>query len=207
MNRKEVRFTMKGLWKPIVLILVFGFMAVDLFLDVRANTKILSQQEGTSSSRDLPIGTAVGELAPDFEGSTLEGETIRLSDLRGKVVLVNAFASWCGPCRLEMPHLVVASQGLSQEDVAFVGINLQESPKAVARFRDEFGIDFPLVLDESGELTKNLYRPIGLPTSWFIDPDGVVRYVYSGAMTQDVLLRILEDVEAGREPDPFGSPG
>jgi hypothetical protein len=84
----------------------------------------------------------------------------------------------------------------------FVGLNLQEAPGAVADFQDEFFIDFPLVLNEGGDLT-NIYSPIGLPTTWFIDQSGVVRFVFSGPMTKESLQAILADVEAGREPDPF----
>jgi thiol-disulfide isomerase/thioredoxin len=194
---------LKSLWKPIVLVLVIGIMAADLILDAQADrqTKQISE---TNITRGLQVGTAVGDLAPDFEGRTLDGETFRLSDLRGKTVLVNVFASWCGPCRLEMPHIVEASNQLSEDEVAFVGINLQEDPEAVARFKEEFGIDFPLLLNENGDLTNDLFTPIGLPTSWFIDSQGVVRYVFAGAMTQDFLLDILDDIQAGREPDPFG---
>ena len=199
---------MKHIWKPIVLILVIGFVVADLIIDLRANAAVEAEYKAQEAPAvDLPVGTAVGELAPDFEGVTLDGEVVRLSDLRGKVVLVNVFASWCGPCRLETPHLVEASENLDPEQAAFIGLNQAESPEAVARFQEEFGINFPLVLNESGELTEDLYRPIGLPTSWFIDTEGVVRYVYSGPMTREVLLGLLEDVQAGREPDPFGAAG
>lgn len=194
---------LKSLWKPIVLALVIGIMAADLILDVQAD--IQTQQIGEADAASAQqIGTAVGDLAPDFEGRTLDGEKFRLSDLRGKMVLINVFASWCGPCRLEMPHIVEASNQLSKEEVAFIGINLQEDPETVARFKEEFDIDFPLLLNKNGDLTYDLFTPIGLPTSWFIDSEGVVRYVFSGAMTQDFLLDILDDIQEGREPDPFG---
>ena len=76
----------------------------------------------------------------------------------------------------------------------------------MAGFRDEFVIDFPLVLNQDGALTE-LYRPIGLPTSWIIDQQGVVRYVHAGAVTTDFLLRAIKDVQAGRQPDPFATTG
>ncbi len=193
---------MRRIWKPLVLILVIGIMAADVFFDQRAIAQ--SQTEAAvQSDLDLPVGTKVGELAPNFTGTTLDGETIRLSDLRGKTVLINVFASWCGPCRLEMPHLVEAADLFEDHEVVFVGINLQENPEAVEAFRDEFNVQFPLVLNEDGSLTNNLYTPIGLPTSWFIDQDGVVRYVFAGAMTREVLQNVLDDVITGREPDPF----
>ncbi len=197
---------MSRIWKPLVLILVIGIMAADVFFDQRAIAQ--SQTEAAvQTDLDLPVGTKVGELAPNFTGTTLDGETIRLSDLRGKTVLINVFASWCGPCRLEMPHLVEAADQFGDQEVVFIGINLQENPEAVEAFRDEFNVQFPLVLNEDGSLTNNLYTPIGLPTSWFIDQDGVVRYVFAGAMTREVLQNVLDDVIAGREPDPFRTSG
>ena len=138
----------------------------------------------------------------DFSGTTVDGETVALNDLKGKVVLVNIFASWCGPCRLEAPHLAEVYNSIDRDNFEFIGLNLQEAPQAVEDFQDEFFIDFPLVLNEGGDLT-NIYSPIGLPTSWFIDQDGVVRFVFSGPMTKESLQVILDDVGAGREPDPF----
>ena len=83
---------MRRIWKPLVLILVIGIMAADVFFDQRAIAQ--SQTEAAvQSDLDLPVGTKVGELAPNFTGTTLDGETIRLSDLRGKTVLINVFAS------------------------------------------------------------------------------------------------------------------
>ncbi|MFC1878937.1 TlpA family protein disulfide reductase [Chloroflexota bacterium] len=193
---------MKKYWKIIFLILVIGIMATDMVIDSRRS--YAAQETQGQHPLDLPSGTAVGELAPDFSGQTLDGKTFRLSDHTGKIVVLNVFATWCGPCRLEMPHLVEGYNQVSNQGVVFIGINLQENPAAVSGFRDEFGVNFPLLLDPNGELTNNLYRPIGLPTTWFIDPQGVVQYVYSGAMTGEVLVRIIEDIQAGRQPNPFG---
>lgn len=192
----------KNLWKPIVIVFVVGIMAADVILDKRSSSQ-LEAANLASTELDLLVGNQVGELAPDFTATTLDGEIFQLSELRGKTVLVNLFASWCGPCRLEMPHLVDVSNQFDTDEIVFVGLNLQEKPQAVAAFQEEFGIDFPLVLNEDGRLTDSLYTPIGLPTSWFIDQDGVVRYVFAGAMTREVLENVLDDVVAGRKPNPF----
>ena len=193
---------MKKFWKVIILIFVSGIMIGDLFLDFRSQAQAHPQDTETAELLGLDVGIAVGDLAPDFTGTTVEGETVALSDLKGKIVLVNIFASWCGPCRVEAPHLVEVYNSIDKEKIEFVGLNLQESPGAVVDFRDEFFIDFPLVLDEGGDLT-NIYSPIGLPTTWFIDQDGVIRFTFSGPMTKESLQVILDDVEAGRAPDPF----
>jgi thiol-disulfide isomerase/thioredoxin len=192
----------KKFWKVIILVFVAGIMAGDLILDYRSQPQAHAQDVETAELLGLNVGTTVGDLAPNFTGTTVDGEIIALSDLKGKVVLVNVFASWCGPCRVEAPHLVEVYNSIDKGGFEFIGLNLQEAPDAVEGFQDEFLIDFPLVLNEGGDLT-NIYSPIGLPTTWFIDQVGVVRFVFSGPMTKESLQAILNDVEAGREPDPF----
>ena len=190
---------MKRLWKPLILVLVIGLVALDLFFDYRdsmANGDLVDQPVASADQR---IGIAVGDLAPDFSGTTLDGETVRLSEFRGQVVLINDFASWCGPCLAETPHLVDVYNA-NADEVVFIGLNLQEAEHAVVTYRDDFAVTYPLVLDPEGRLTE-IYKPIGLPTSWFIDPDGVVRYVHAGPMTADMIQRALVEVAAGREPD------
>jgi len=193
---------MKKFWKVSVLILVAGIMVGDLLLDYRTQVQAHPQDTGAAELLDVNVGIAVGDLAPDFTGTTVDGQAITLSELSGKLVVVNVFASWCGPCRAETPHLVEVYKQIDRDRVEFIGLNLQETPKAVESFKDEFSIDYPLVLDEGGGIT-DIYRPIGLPTTWFIDQDGIIRFSFSGPMTKESLQVILEDVEAGRDPDPF----
>ena len=179
---------MKQIWKPLVFVLTIGVLAVPLFLKV-------------SSLERPPVGTEIGELAPDFTGITLEGESITLSDFRGQIVLVNEFATWCGPCIAETPYLVEVYNA-EGGDVVFIGLNLQESKSKVAEFKEQHGIPYLLVLDPDGKVT-GLYRPVGLPTSWFIDSGGVVRYVHAGPMTVAMLQEALDAIREGREPDVF----
>jgi len=188
---------MKQIWKPLVLVLVAGVLAASLYFQVSSRENM-----GSSSSLEgLEVGINAGEIAPDFTGTTLDGEIIRLSDFRGKIVLVNGFASWCGPCLIETPHLVDVYNAEGGE-VVIIGLNLEEDEAQVAGYRDEFDVPYPLVLNEDGKLTE-LYRPIGLPTSWFIDPEGVIRYVHAGPMTTPMLKEVIAAVREGREPDVF----
>jgi peroxiredoxin len=193
---------MKKTWKVVILIFVVGIMVGDLLVDYLRQAQAHPQDLEAAEALGLEIGTSIGDLAPDFSGTSVGGETISLSQLDGKLVVVNVFASWCGPCRVETPHLVDVYNEIDQDQVEFIGLNLQERPSAVEEFKDEFLIEYPLVLNEGGELT-NIYRPIGLPTTWFIDQEGIVRFVFSGPMTKESLQVVLEDVAAGREPDPF----
>jgi thiol-disulfide isomerase/thioredoxin len=187
----------KQIWKPLIVVFIVGVLAVSLYFQVSSREKI----ESASSLEGLSVGIAAGEIAPDFTGTTLDGETIRLSDYRGKIVLLNDFASWCGPCIAETPHLVDIYNA-EGDDIVFIGLNIEETEANVADYRDEFNVTYPLVLNQDGALTE-IYRPIGLPTSWFIDPDGVIRYVHAGPMTTPMLREALDAVREGREPDVF----
>lgn len=193
---------MKRFWKVIILIFVVGTMVGDLLIDYRTQVQAHPQDIQAAELLDRNIGIAVGDIAPQFSGTTLDGQTVSLGDLDGKLVVVNVFASWCGPCRVETPHLVEIYNELDKDEVEFVGLNLQETSEAVKSFKEEFAIEYPLLLNEGGEIT-NIYRPIGLPTTWFIDQEGIIRFTFSGPMTKESLQAILDDVAAGREPDPF----
>ena len=188
---------MKKKWKIIILISTVGALAgVSYFQSTLSTTNQLNSTGG------LPTGTSIGELAPDFTGITLEGESIHLSDYRGKIVMINDFATWCGPCLLETPHLV-EFYSARQDQIEIIALNMQESETEVADYQNQYNITYPLVMDPKGDLTEGAFRPIGLPTSWFIDPDGVVRYVHSGPLTLPMLEETIAAINEGREPDVF----
>lgn len=181
---------MRQIWKPLVFVSLVGVLVTALYLQV-------------SSLERPPVGTGIGELAPNFTGTTLEGSTIKLSDFRGQLVLVNEFATWCAPCQAETPYLVEIYNN-ENGDVAIIGLNLQEGEAKVLDFKKQHSIPYPLVLDPQGKITE-LYHPIGLPTSWFIDSEGVVRYVHAGPMTTAMLQETLTAIREGREPDIFST--
>ena len=161
-------------------------MVGDVLIDYRTQVEAHPQEAFEPEFQDLNVGLAIGDLAPDFSGETVDGHSLSLSDLEGKLVMVNVFASWCGPCRVETPHRVELYNELDRNNVEFVGLNLQETPEAVMSFQEEFSIEYPLLLNEGGEIT-NIYRPIGLPTTWFIDQQGIIRFTFSGPLTKESL--------------------
>jgi len=130
--------------------------------------------------------------APDFLLETLDGGTLRLSDLQGKAVLVNFWATWCQPCRSELPHLVAAYDRYRQEGLEIVAVNLQEDEDTIAGFVEEFGMQFPVVIDRSGDVSDE-YRVIGIPTSYFIDRSGVVRSIYTGPFVGRESRQAIEE--------------
>lgn len=132
----------------------------------------------------------VGEPAPAFTARTLDGSTASLEEFRGRVVVVNFWATWCGPCRVEMPEFE-RYQAQMGGQVAILGVNLQEPPSLIEPFVRQYGLTFPILLDESGTIAS-LYRVTGLPMSVILDRSGIVRERVIGAMTQEVLTRRVE---------------
>ena len=123
-----------------------------------------------------PVGR--GGDAPDFELARLSGDRIALSDYRGRVVLVNFWATWCKPCEDEMPSMERLYQALSPAGFELVAVSVDETPEEVARFRDRLGVSFPIALDPGQEVSRR-YQTQGFPESLLIDADGriVERYV------------------------------
>ena len=138
-------------------------------------------------------------MAPAFTLTTLTGNPANLSDYKGRPVLINFWASWCKPCRGEMPDIVAAYQAHQETGLAVLAINLtdQEGMKDVRKFVAEFQMPFPVLLDEKGRV-RRLYALIGVPTSVFIGSDGVVRLVNPGPITSEALQRGLAEILPAR---------
>lgn len=149
----------------------------------------------TRVSPDQPqaqAGTAAKEgfTAPDFTLDLLDGGTVSLAELRGKVVLVNFWTSWCPPCRLEMPAIEKTYRNYKDLGLVVIGLNLtaQDSEQAAANFVKEIGVTFPIALDRDNAV-GNLYRVTALPTSFFIDRNGVIRFVVVGGPMSEALIQ------------------
>ncbi len=144
---------------------------------------------GSTSNGAIPAPRQ-GFLAPDFELQSASGETIRLSDLRGRPVLVNIWASWCPPCRAEMPAMQTVYEAYRQEGFLILAVNAtnQDSRQEALAFAQEYGLTFPILFDETGSVTQ-AYLATALPTSLFIDPDGVIQEVVIGGPMSEALLR------------------
>ncbi len=134
----------------------------------------------------------VGEMAPDFTLPDLDGNQVSLLDLRGKIVFLNFWATWCPPCRAEMPEMEIIYQEYKDMGLAVIGIDIQESEDEVRSFIEEAGYSWTFLLDTTGKVTV-MYQVSGIPTSYFIDEDGIIRAINIGAMsraTMDVNLAL-----------------
>jgi cytochrome c biogenesis protein CcmG/thiol:disulfide interchange protein DsbE len=150
---------------------------------------ISADRSGSSTAGKIPAPQK-GFLAPDFELKTLAGETTKLSDLRGQAVLINLWATWCPPCREEMPTLEKMYNEYKEQGLVILGVNMtyQDDPQAVLPFVQKYELTFPILLDETGRV-GNAYQLKSLPSSYFIKRDGMINEVVLGGPMTEALLR------------------
>ena len=120
-----------------------------------------------------------GQTAPDFALKSSTGENMRLSEYRGDVVMVNFWATWCGPCRQEMPLLDELYQRYSRVGFNLLGVNIDDDSRRAMRMIEELGVDFPVLFDASKRVSE-LYDVDAMPVTVIIDREGTVRYVHQG---------------------------
>lgn len=134
-------------------------------------------------------------IAPDFHLLAIDGSTVSLGDLRGQVVLLNFWATWCPPCKAEMPDLdALYREHKSQRNFVVLGVDAEESQAEVGAFARSHDVTFPLLLDSDGKVTDGLYVIRSLPTSMIIDRDGRIRDVWAGRLPKATILAKLERV-------------
>ncbi|XWN51429.1 TlpA family protein disulfide reductase [Anoxybacillus flavithermus] len=175
--------TTRKLWQ----LLISFHILVFIFSSISDMTKEATSQQAISN-----IGIDVGEIAPDFELMTLKGKKMKLSQFRGKKVILNFWASWCPPCRAEMPEMQRFYEQYGQH-VAIVAVNLTNKEKnhqAVETFINEKGVSFDIMLDEQGTVSKT-YEVITIPTSYIIDEQGVIRSKHVGPLSYDMMKRTV----------------
>ncbi len=131
-----------------------------------------------------------GFLAPEISLQTPDGETVALSELRGQPVLVNIWASWCAPCRAEMPAIERVFREYEQQGLIVLAVNAtnQDSLRSALDFVDQYGLTFPILLDTTG-VASRAYQLRALPSSYFIGRDGVIQEVVIGGPMSEALLR------------------
>lgn len=149
--------------------------------------------DSSASNQTQDTGVVVGQSAPQFQLSNLAGETVSLDDFSGNVVVLNFWATWCPPCRAEMPGIQSVYETHQGDGVTVIAINAQENIDLVSSFQEEFALTFPVLLDSNGQ-AMNLYQAHSLPTTIILDRNGVVRHIQSGPITAVQLETIISSL-------------
>lgn len=188
--------------------LIFGISFLIILVGIMIGQALIEKQsenEAASNSYDVTgdtnvsggmiapaesVGIEPGETAPDFELETLDGEIVKLSELRGEKVILNFWASWCPPCREEMPEIQSFYDDY-KDDIKVIAINDNEKDQKVIDFLDEYGYTFPMPLDRDGSVASE-YGVLTLPTTYFIDSDGIIQEPrHIGPMTYDDMVDMM----------------
>ncbi|EML9731661.1 TPA: redoxin domain-containing protein [Bacillus cereus] len=180
------------MWRKLTIIVVLlclaGYAAYEQFGHKEKAVKV-KQEKSEAAMKEIIArnGIEIGKSAPDFTLTKLDGTNVKLSDLKGKKVILNFWATWCGPCQQEMPDME-AFYKEHKENVEILAVNYTPSEKGggeekVSNFAKEKGITFPILLDKNIDVTT-AYKVITIPTSYFIDTKGVIQDKFIGPMTQ-----------------------
>lgn len=154
-------------------------------------------QQNANQTANLTTGLKKGNLAPDFTLTTSDGKTVKLSDFRGKKVILNFWATWCPPCRQEIPDMIKYYEANKDKNVVILGVNLTDSeknPENVTTFLKDNGITYPILFDTKADVS-NRYQIINIPTSYVLDTKGIIREIKIGAMAYQDMNRMLSNLQ------------
>ncbi len=165
---------------PLILFFIAAVIAAMLF----AGTRSVRKNRAAGS----PSGQLIGQIAPDFELPSLDGTNLKLSDLRGKAVLLNFWATYCGPCKIEMPWFVELQKQYGPQGFQIVGVAMDDaSTEEIAKFVKEMGVNYPILLGK--ESVGESYGGVGvLPTTFFLDRDGRLMAREFGLQSRSVFV-------------------
>ena len=151
--------------------------SIILFILIPITLVSASEKQALHASPDKPV-------APEFELKDIDGKVHKLSDYRGKVVIVNFWATWCPPCRFEIPSMERAQKKLANDNIIILAINIGEDEDTIFEFIGDYNINFPILMDLDSSTIKN-YPVVGLPTSYVVDPKGKTVYRAIGGREWD----------------------
>lgn len=154
---------------------------------------LLTACNTTSGDDAEHVGTAIGEKAPNFTLQTIDGEQVELASLEGKRVLLNFWATWCGPCREELPHMQSFYEG-ADKSIEMVAVNLTSQDYGkdkVTQFIDDYDMTFPVVLDALGDIAKR-YEILTIPTTFILDEQGIILEKISGPLTEEQIKQYMQ---------------
>ena len=156
---------------------------------------------GCSANPAPTQAPVTGSLAPDFQLQNLDGQAVSLNDLRGKPVMVNFWATWCGPCRDEMPLIqeIFEDKEWSDKGLVILAVDIGESLSTVKEFVESYGLSFQVLLDSEQGVAKN-YNIRGIPATFFIDKDGIIQDMQIGAFTSkaEIEQRLVNSIVSNK---------
>lgn len=196
-SQHHTRYTMNSFYiKPIGLFLSILFLSQ--CADLPQQEALFTAETFSSSAIGSEAGDSGQETtfpeAPDFTLESMEGENFTLSDYHGQVIVLNIWATWCPPCREEIPHFIEMQDELREDGVLFVGVSIDEEGWEVVRpFAEEFRINYPLVVDD-GSIAASYGPFYGIPMSFLINRKGEVEHVAPGMVTKEILQPILVEL-------------
>lgn len=186
----------KNMIAIIVLLGLIAYGGYDYFNKSASSEEVEISADADAPGEQLVRGVEKGNLAPDLTLVDLNGKEVRLADYAGKTVLLNFWATWCPPCRIEMPHMQQFYEDYQSKDVVILGVNLSQTEQSmddVPAFVEEEKLTFPIVLDLEGDALLT-YQIIAYPTTYLIDAKGIVREKFRGAINYDIMKEAVGKV-------------
>lgn len=185
------------------LLIIGCLVAIATITFVQKNVDKKEVFDGEQMGTDLALnpankGIGKGDSAPDFTLTTLDGKEVTLADYKGKKVVLNFWATWCPPCKAEMPHMQNYYEDMAEkENVEILAVNLTSSDNGVEKvkaFQEDYGLSFPIPLDEEGSVGET-YQAITIPTTYMIDTTGTIQNKIVGPMDEQMLTDFVSNLK------------
>lgn len=181
--------------------LIIGAMIV---MTVKSNIDMTNSNEGLltgtmKDTNDEDFGLQEGDTPPDFELTTVAGDLVKLSDYKGKKVILNFWASWCPPCKAEMPHMEKYYKAYKDsKNVEILAVNMTTTERRgmdnIEKFVNAYGLTFPIPLDQDGKVTK-AYGVISPPTTYIINTDGTIAHKEIGPIDEEMIEEFINNAK------------
>lgn len=189
----------------LVIVILFGLIGWVVYSQTtgESESKEVQQQvpekvsePANGKAQTVSVGIEEGNHAPDFQLATLDGKVIKLSNQKGKKVLLNFWASWCPPCKAEMPDMEKFYQN-NHQNVKILAVNLTTAEKNrnnVTKFVKDYGLTFPILLDEKGKI-GDMYQAFTIPTTYVIDSNGIIQKKIIGPLNQEMMEKLIMSIQ------------